>query len=75
MSHHSPVSTKSKKTAAFSLGVRIFIFLAILTGVEFGVSLATNGSATLLLIMAVAKAALIVYYFMHIYSLWREEGH
>ncbi|MEW5986401.1 MAG: cytochrome C oxidase subunit IV family protein [Chloroflexota bacterium] len=75
MTEHSPTSTKSRKTAAFGLGVRIFVWLAILTGVEFGVSLATDGSATLLLIMAVAKVALIVYYFMHIYSLWREEGH
>lgn len=52
----------------------IFIILAILTGVEFVVSTALNSPA-LLFIIALAKAGIIVNYFMHVYRLWREEDH
>jgi cytochrome c oxidase subunit IV len=43
---------------------------------EFLVSAATDGSAVLLLIIAVLKAGIIANFFMHIYRLWRaEEDH
>ncbi|MFZ0546208.1 MAG: cytochrome C oxidase subunit IV family protein [Candidatus Promineifilaceae bacterium] len=67
---------EAKKMAVYRQGVLIFIILAILTGAEFGVSRATNGSAVLLFIIAFLKAGLIVQFFMHIYRLWRvEEDH
>jgi len=65
---------KTKK-AAYRQGIYVFLVLAVLTVAEFFVSQATNGAAVPLLLIALVKAALIVYYFMHVYRLWREEEH
>jgi cytochrome c oxidase subunit IV len=62
------------KDAAFRLGWIIFIALAVLTLVEYVVGI-WNGSFVLLSLLALAKAGLIVYFFMHVYRLWREESH
>ncbi|MGQ0605147.1 MAG: cytochrome C oxidase subunit IV family protein [Anaerolineales bacterium] len=64
-----------KKAAAYNRGIITLLVLAVLTIVELGVSTATSGSAVLLLIIAVAKAGLILWIFMHIASLWNEEAH
>jgi hypothetical protein len=65
-----------KKAAAYRQGIIVFIGLAVLTVAEFLVSAATDGSAVLLLIIAVLKAGIIANFFMHIYRLWRaEEDH
>ncbi|GAB4329224.1 MAG: hypothetical protein Kow0010_13430 [Dehalococcoidia bacterium] len=55
----------------------IGIALAVVTGVEYiiAIEIANEPNLTLLSIIAVAKAVLIIYFFMHIYRLWREEGH
>jgi caa(3)-type oxidase subunit IV len=67
---------EEKKTAAYRQGVLVFIGLAILTIAEFFVSAAFDGSAVLLIIIAVLKAGIIAQFFMHIYRLWRvEEEH
>lgn len=52
----------------------IFIVLAVLTILEAVVAAAVD-SAILLMIIAFAKAALVVNFFMHIYRLWREDEH
>ncbi len=63
------------KTSVFRQGIIVGILLFILTVIEYVVALQTS-SATILMILGAAKAALVVYYFMHITSLWREEdGH
>lgn len=62
------------KAQAFRRGTLTFIVLLILTAIEFYVGVALN-SIALLLILSLLKAALIVYVFMHIYRLWREESH
>jgi hypothetical protein len=62
------------KEAAFRLGWMVFIYLAVLTVIEFFVGL-WSGSFVLLSLLALGKAAAIVYYFMHIYRLWRQESH
>jgi hypothetical protein len=49
-------------------GVFIFVYLAILTGLEFFVAITFN-SLPLLLVVALVKAALVVYYYMHVYKL------
>jgi cytochrome c oxidase subunit IV len=63
-----------KRAAAYRLGVTTLIILAVLTIVEFFVSVYL-GSTVLLLIIALIKAAIIVQNFMHIARLWREESH
>jgi len=51
-----------------SQGVFIFVYLAILTGLEFFIALSFD-SVPLLVVIALIKAALVVYYYMHIYKL------
>lgn len=51
-----------------SQGVFIFIYLAVLTALEFFVAVTFN-SVALLVVVALIKAALVVYYFMHVYKL------
>ncbi|MEZ4516509.1 MAG: hypothetical protein R3C44_06625 [Chloroflexota bacterium] len=65
---------EEKRAAAYRLGVTTVITLAVLTIVEFFVSIYL-GSTVLLLIIALIKAAIIVQNFMHIARLWREESH
>ena len=63
-----------KKAAAYRLGLITLVILAVLTAVEFVVSIYL-GSLVLLFIIAVIKAAVIIQNFMHITRLWREESH
>ena len=57
-----------QKSSMLSPGVFIFVYLALLTGLEFLVAVTFN-SVPLLLVFALVKAALVVYYYMHIYKL------
>jgi len=63
-----------RKAAAYRLGLITLLILAVLTVVEYFVSV-YNGSLILLMIIALVKAAIIVNNFMHITRLWREESH
>jgi len=51
------------------MGLLVFIFLAILTGIEFGIAILLN-FWQLLLLVALIKAGLVMYYYMHIYKLF-----
>ena len=59
---------KQDKTTLLSQGVFIFVYLAVLTVVEFGIAISFN-SVPLLIVIALVKAALVLYYYMHIYEL------
>ena len=63
----------SDKPSALRQGAPIFIYLAVLTGLEFGIAIALP-SVLLLGVVAVAKAGLVMYYYMHIYRL-NEDDH
>lgn len=58
----------SNKSAAFSLGLTIFIFLAVLTGLEFFVAIALD-AVPILVAIALVKGGLVLYYYMHISKL------
>jgi len=49
-------------------GILIFVYLAVLTALEFFVAI-SFGSVVLLAVVAIVKAALVVYYYMHVYKL------
>lgn len=55
-----------------SQGVYIFVYLAVLTALEFFVAI-TFESVTILVVVALVKAVLVVYYYMHIYQLNAEK--
>ena len=57
-----------EKSSLLSQGVFIFVYLAVLTGLEFLVAISFN-SVPLLVVVALIKAALVVYYYMHVYKL------
>ena len=63
-----------KKKAAYNWIFTVFIGLAVLTGIEYYVGIAFP-SAVFLMILAFAKTVLVVYYFMHVYKLWRGDDH
>lgn len=65
---------EKENSGGYGMVYTIFIILVILTGAEFLVSTMLNSPA-LLFIIALAKAGLIINYFMHVYRLWREEDH
>ena len=52
-------------------GMIVFIFLAILTALEFFIAIAI-GALILLIAVAVVKVGLVIYYYMHIYKLTLE---
>ncbi len=58
----------SDKSSAYGQGVTIFIYLGVLTALEFFIAVAL-GSAQLMALVALVKAGLVVYYYMHIYKL------
>jgi heme/copper-type cytochrome/quinol oxidase subunit 4 len=63
------------KKAAMRRGNVVLVLLALLTIVEFYIAL-HSVSTVLLLIVALLKAAVVAWVFMHMYRLWRgEESH
>ena len=56
------------KKSMLSQGVFIFVYLAVLTVLEFFVALSFN-SVPVLVVVAIVKAVLVVYYYMHVYQL------
>lgn len=68
------VALRGRRTAAYRLGLIVLLGLAVLSLIEF--ALAALGSTALMFIIILLKAALIMYFFMHIASVWRsEEAH
>jgi cytochrome c oxidase subunit III len=60
---------QAKKPFGYSLGFLVFIVLAVLTATEFAFALFLN-VWPLLALMALLKAGLVFYYYMHIYRLF-----
>ena len=60
-------------------GLNVFLALALLTAIEYGVAVAVNSIGVLvvlLMVAAIAKCWAIAVYFMHVQRLWRgEEAH
>ncbi len=68
-------SIRSRKAAAYRLGLLVILGLAVLTVVEYEVAVKLHSNVLLyLMIIALVKAWLIVQYFMHVSQLWHEEG-
>ena len=61
------------RTSVLRQGVIVFLFLAVLTGLEFFIARAI-GSTALLAVVALIKVALVFYYYMHIYRLNQSGG-
>ena len=60
------------KPSALRLGFLVFIALAVLTAIEFSLALYLN-IWQLLILVALLKAGLVAYYYMHIYRLFEPD--
>jgi cytochrome c oxidase subunit 3 len=60
------------KSSVLRLGLLVFIALVVLTTIEFGIALYLN-IWQLLVLIAVLKAGLVIYYYMHIYRLFEPD--
>jgi heme/copper-type cytochrome/quinol oxidase subunit 4 len=65
---------ESKKSDPMRIGWIVFGVLAVLTAVEIWVSLSVTSSLPYLVVTSLAKAALIVIYFMHVSEVWHRGG-
>lgn len=61
------------KTGVLRQGLVIFIFLAVLTALEFFIAIAI-GALALLVVVVLIKVGLVLYYYMHIYKLNQTSG-
>jgi caa(3)-type oxidase subunit IV len=59
-------SIESIKRNKNKIGMAVFLTLTVLTIIEFVIALSSTKLAALLILVALAKATLIVIYFMHI---------
>ena len=66
---------QEKKKVLYRPGLIVLIVLAVLTAVEYYIALLPNTATPALFIIALIKAWAILQYFMHVSSLWSEEGH
>ena len=62
------MSHTTDKSSALTQGVIIFAYLAVLTVIEYLIAVSFN-AVSILVVVAVIKAALVMYYYMHIYKL------
>ena len=53
------------KSSAYQQGIVIFAYLAVLTALEYFVAVML-GFAQIMIVIALVKAALVMYYYMHI---------
>ena len=66
------MSHTQDKSSALGQGVVIFVYLAVLTVLEYFVAVSFS-AVSILILVAIIKLALVMYYYMHIYKL-NEEG-
>ncbi len=64
----------SHRTRRLRTGWLVFAGLAVLTAIEYVLSLSLRPNTPYLAVTALVKAGLIVAYFMHVAQLWRAEG-
>jgi len=62
------MSHTNDKSSALTQGVVIFAYLTVLTVIEYLIAV-SFGAVSILVLVAVIKAALVMYYYMHIYKL------
>jgi cytochrome c oxidase subunit III len=72
--HNSEVSHLHEHKPNLLQGVNVFIALAVLTAIEFFIAI-TNASILLITIVAILKAVLVLYYYMHVYHLRDVDKH
>jgi heme/copper-type cytochrome/quinol oxidase subunit 4 len=52
----------------------VLVVLAVLTAAEYGIAVTVPALSIALIAIALVKAGLVLYFFMHIMRVFREEG-
>lgn len=72
---HSEETHAVVDKSVYRRGFNTFIALAVLTAIEYVAGIVENPSTVLLILLAIAKAALVLNVFMGITKLWRGGDH
>jgi len=64
---------EEKKKKAFRQGIMVFVGLAVLTGLEYLVGV-SGGWLPAMVVLALIKAALVVWFYMHIVRAFNPES-
>lgn len=72
-SKSKPQATGSKRSG-YVIGLVVAAGLGLLTAVEYYLGSNPNPSVAGLMLISLIKSVLVVWFFMHVYRLWRTEG-
>lgn len=65
---------RESRLTSMGIGAKVLLVLAVLTAVEYLVAISKPaGQIPLIFLIAIAKAVLIVLYFMHVKQLWKDD--
>jgi cytochrome c oxidase subunit 4 len=62
------------RRSGYLTGLVVGLILAVLTAVEYWIGSNPDPSPVFLLLISALKSVFVVYFFMHVYRLWRTEG-
>lgn len=75
MTHHARGESGQAGARGLAAGLRtgwwVFLVLMAVTILEYFVALAVDSNLPIMVVMNIADAALIMWYFMHVYRVWR----
>lgn len=58
-----------------AIGWWMAVFLAVGTAVEYVLAVSISANLPIMIVLNVAEAAAIIWFFMHVYRQWRHGGH
>lgn len=67
--------TYERRRRAMTLGTVVFVALIVLDTIEFVVSQVASQLLLWMALLAIPQAGLILWFYMHLGQLWREEAH
>ncbi len=74
MASRTKQAKPASRRSGYMTGLIVGLILAALTAVEYFIGIQPNPSAVFLFLISVLKSVFVVYFFMHVYRLWRTEG-
>lgn len=64
-----------RRRSAMTLGTAVFVALIVLDSIEFVVAQVASQLLLWMALLAIPQAGLILWFYMHLGQLWREEVH
>lgn len=69
----STPAAHDRRRSAMTLGTVVFVALIVLDSIEFVVAQVANQLLLWMTLLAIPQAGLILWFYMHLRQLWREE--